>query len=68
MSKHTEDIPFTGWKGFTNHWKDDVVAAISGYIDAHNEDPNPIIWSATADKILEKVGRARAALDNLQTG
>ncbi len=46
----------------------DVVAAISGYIDAHNEDPNPIIWSATADKILEKVGRARPALDNLQTG
>ena len=46
----------------------DVVAAINGYIDAHNEDPNPIIWSATADKILEKVGRARLALDNLQTG
>jgi hypothetical protein len=46
----------------------DVVTAIGGYIDAHNEDPNPIIWSATADKILEKVGRARSALDNLQTG
>jgi len=45
----------------------DVVAAISGYIDAHSEDPNPIIWSATADKILEKVGRARPALENLQT-
>ena len=45
----------------------DVVAAIDGYIDAHNEDPNPVVWSATADKILEKVGRARSALDNLQT-
>ncbi|MBL4862340.1 MAG: SulP family inorganic anion transporter [Crocinitomicaceae bacterium] len=24
-----EDIPFTGWKGFTHHWKNDVVAAVS---------------------------------------
>jgi len=45
---------------------DEVVDAIHGYIDAHNGDPNPIIWSATADKIIEKVGRAKAALDNLQ--
>lgn len=31
-------------------------------IDAHNEDPQPFIWTAQADKIIEKVGRARAAL------
>ncbi|MCB9492250.1 MAG: IS630 family transposase [Dehalococcoidia bacterium] len=42
--------------------------AIKGYIDAHNEEPKPIVWTATVEKILDKVGRARAALDNHQTG
>ena len=37
----------------------DLIAAIHDYIDAHNEDPRPFIWTAEADKILEKVGRAR---------
>ena len=32
-------------------------------IEAHNQDPKPIIWTAAADKVLEKVGRARAKLD-----
>lgn len=40
----------------------DLIAAIHEYIDAHNEHPQPFIWTAEADKILEKVGRARAAL------
>ncbi|MCH2229599.1 MAG: SulP family inorganic anion transporter [Crocinitomicaceae bacterium] len=29
MSKIKNDIPSTGFKGFTNHWRNDVVAAIS---------------------------------------
>jgi MFS superfamily sulfate permease-like transporter len=29
MAKSREDIPHTGVKGFTQHWKNDVVAAIS---------------------------------------
>ena len=29
MAKRQEEIPFTGWKGFTKHWRNDVVAAIS---------------------------------------
>ncbi len=41
---------------------DDLVAAINEYIAAHNEEPQPFIWTAEAEKILEKVGRARAAL------
>jgi len=32
----------------------------------HNEDPRPFIWTAEADKILEKVGRARTALISQQ--
>lgn len=40
----------------------DLVQTITDYIDAHNDNPKPFIWTAEADKILEKVGRARAAL------
>ncbi|MFT6982478.1 MAG: MFS superfamily sulfate permease-like transporter, partial [Crocinitomicaceae bacterium] len=29
MAKSRDDIPHTGLKGFTKHWKHDVVAAIS---------------------------------------
>ena len=38
--------------------------AIADFIDAHNKDPKPFIWTATAEKIIEKVGRARLALNN----
>jgi transposase len=37
--------------------------AIADYIDAHNQDPKPLVWTATAEKIIEKVGRARLALN-----
>ena len=36
------------------------------YIDNHNETPKPFVWTKSAEVILEKVGRARAVLDNLQ--
>jgi transposase len=45
----------------------ELIEAIEDYIDAHNEDPKPFIWTAEADKILEKVGRARAALNKSTT-
>ena len=32
------------------------------YITNHNEDPSPFVWTKSAEEILEKVGRARAAL------
>lgn len=38
--------------------------AIIDFINAHNQDPKPFVWTATADKIIDKVGRARLALDN----
>ena len=43
---------------------EDLIAAIGEYIDNHNEDPKPFIWTAKASDILEKVKRARAARDN----
>ncbi len=42
----------------------DLIAAIEGYIAEHNDDPHPFVWRKTVEEILEKVGRARAALDN----
>ncbi len=44
-----------------------LIDAIMGYIESHNDDPKPIIWTKAAGDILEKVGRARAALDNVGT-
>tara|TARA_R110001592_G_scaffold319756_1_gene597556 strand:- start:2345 stop:2497 length:153 start_codon:yes stop_codon:yes gene_type:complete len=38
--------------------------AIAAYIVAHNQDPKPFDWTATGEKIIEKVGRARLALNN----
>ena len=40
---------------------DDLVGAITEYINAHNENPKPFIWTATANDILAKVKRARRA-------
>ncbi len=40
-----------------------LTEAIRGYIDQHNAEPKPFVWTARADQILEKVGRARLALD-----
>jgi len=42
---------------------EDLVMAIGDYIDRHNEQPKPFIWTATASDILAKVARARKALD-----
>lgn len=44
-----------------------LVAAIEGYIAQHNENPRSFQWTAKAEAILEKVRRARAVLDKMQT-
>ena len=46
------------------HDVNELTTAIQAYIDKHNQDPKPFIWTAKASDILEKVKRARAALDN----
>ncbi len=38
--------------------------AIKHFIQTHNDDPKPFVWTATAEKIIEKVGRARLAMNN----
>jgi hypothetical protein len=44
-----------------------VIHAIDDYIEQHNKAPKPFVWTASAKDILEKVTRARAKLDMLQT-
>lgn len=44
-----------------------LIDAIMAYIDHHNDDPRPIVWTKAADEILAKVGRARAKLDKSAT-
>ena len=46
---------------------DELIQAIDDYIEHHNADPKPFIWTAKASDILEKVKRARANLHKLST-
>ena len=47
------------------HSVPDLIAAIEAYLNAHNDDPKPFIWTATAEEILAKVARGRVALANV---
>lgn len=40
-----------------------LIAAIMAYIERHNASPEPFVWTAKADDILDKVARARAVLN-----
>lgn len=46
------------------HDAEELITAIGEYIDKHNQNPKPFIWTAKASDILEKVKRARRTLDN----
>lgn len=43
-----------------------VIDAIMAFIEAHNNDPEPYLWSAPATEIIAKVRRARAMLQNVE--
>ena len=47
------------------HSVPDLVASIQEYIDAHNDDPKPYVWTATAQSILAKVARGRITLEKV---
>lgn len=42
-----------------------LIQAIKDFIDHHNANPKTFVWTKKAADILEKVARARAALDKL---
>jgi hypothetical protein len=45
----------------------ELVEAIETYVDQHNENLKPFIWTASANDILEKIKRARKAVVNVQS-
>jgi transposase len=46
---------------------EELITAIDHYVDHHNQRPKPFVWTASAHDVLEKVKRARKALDNAQS-
>ena len=49
------------------HSVPDLEAAIDEFLTAYNADPQPFVWTASVNHILEKVGRARARLQELDS-
>jgi transposase len=43
----------------------ELETAILQYLDQHNADPKPFVWTASATSILEKVARGRQTLESL---
>jgi transposase len=50
------------------HSVDDLEQAISAFLDAWNANPTPFVWTASVEKILEKVERCRRRLDQIEPG
>ena len=42
----------------------ELETAIADYLDAHNENPQPFIWTATAEQIFEKIVRLCEGINN----
>ncbi len=42
---------------------EELILAIGNYIDRHNQNPKPFIWTARASDIPDKVKSARRTLD-----
>ena len=40
----------------------DLIAAIDTYLQANNDDPKPLVWTASAQSILDKVRKGRNTL------
>ena len=47
------------------HSVPELNAAIDDYLQAHNQDPKPFVWTASIDTILAKVGRCKAVLETV---
>ena len=42
----------------------DLQRAINDYLEHHNTDPKPFVWTASASSIIEKVNRGKQALES----
>ncbi|MCA9069846.1 MAG: hypothetical protein KDA84_13025 [Planctomycetaceae bacterium] len=46
---------------------EELIASTDDNLEAHNTNPKTFVWTKSAEAILEKVTRARAALNNSTT-
>lgn len=47
---------------------DDLKTAIQEFLAAWNEDPKPLVWTATVDSIVQKLNRCRQTLETIKPG
>ena len=47
------------------HSVPELIETIETFLAAHNDDPKPFVWTASADAILAKVGRRKAVLETV---
>jgi len=40
----------------------DLVVAVKGYMENHNQNPRVFVWTAPAEKILTKIAKCKEAL------
>jgi transposase len=45
----------------------ELIAAIEAYIQHHNSNPKPLVWTAKAEDIIAKYRRAKVVLDKVPT-
>jgi transposase len=46
----------------------ELQTAIEEFLESWNEHPRPFVWTASVEKIMEKVSRARTTLDGIKPG
>jgi len=47
----------------TFHSVKDLIAAITDFLEMHNDNPKPFVWTASVEAILAKVARCKAVLE-----
>ena len=60
-----ENLPPHGGKGREKPGVRGSIGRENRHLEAHNNDPRPLVWTARACDILEKVKRARATLNKI---
>jgi hypothetical protein len=43
----------------------ELIEAIEEYLQIHNDDPKPFVWTASVQSILDKVNRCKAILETV---
>jgi hypothetical protein len=50
------------------HSVEELQQAIQEFLTAWNANPKPFVWTATLDKLLEKIDRCRRRLEEIEPG